>query len=363
VPSPGVHLKAYVVVIVILVVIFGAIGGFLFKRFSAFSSMDFSPPPVTIAASIATSESWGQVLNAVGSIQAVRGVDLTSETSGQITEIHFDSGNAVQSGQLLVVLNDEIEEASRNNQIAGLELADILFERDKTLIKQKSIPQSQYDRSRADLERAKAQLAETEARLANKRITAPFAGIMGIRRVDVGDYLSPGTVIAALQDHSELEIDFTVPARYTPKLRAGLKVVVEVDAFPDRRFEAVVSAVDSQIDTATRNVLLRAVLKEASGLLPGMFATLAVDLGEKRSVVSVPETAMTYALQGNTVYVVEETDDGSLTASARIVEAGEVRRGKVSIMSGVDAGERVVSVGQNKLFRGVRVLIDETVAL
>ena len=361
--SPGVYLKAYIVVTIILIVIFGAIGGFLFKRFSTFSSMDFSPPPVTIAASIATSESWGQVLNAVGSIQAVRGVDLTSETSGQITEIHFDSGNAVQAGQLLVVLNDEIEEASRNNQIASLELAEILFERDKTLVKQKSIPQSQYDRSRADLERAKAQLAETEARLANKRIAAPFAGIMGIRRVDIGDYLSPGTVIAALQDHSELEIDFTVPARYTPKLRAGLDVGVEVDAFPDRRFEAVVSAVDSQIDIATRNVLLRAALKESTGLLPGMFATLVVDLGEKQSVVSVPETAMTYALQGNTVYIVEETEDGSLTASARIVETGEVRRGKVAILSGVEPGERVVSVGQNKLFRGVRILIDETVAL
>ena len=250
-------MKAYVVVTVILIVIFGAIGGFIFKRFSAFSSMDFSPPPVTIAASIATSESWSRVLNAVGSIQAVRGVDLTSETSGQITEIHFDSGNAVQAGQLLVVLNDEIEVASRNNQIAGFELAEILFERDKTLIKQKSIPQSQYDRSRADLERAKAQLAETEARLANKRIAAPFAGIIGISRVDVGDYLSPGTVIAALQDHSELEIDFTVPARYSPKLRAGLNVSVEVDAFPGRRFEAVISAVDSQIDISTRNILLR----------------------------------------------------------------------------------------------------------
>jgi len=362
-PNPGVYLKAYIVVTIVLIVIFGAIGGFLFKRFSAFSSMDFSPPPVTIAASIATSESWGQVLNAVGSIQAVRGVDLTSETSGQITEIHFDSGNAVKAGQLLVVLNDEIEQASRNNQIASLELAEILFERDKTLIKQKSIPQSQYDRSRADLERAKAQLAETEARLANKRIAAPFAGIMGIRRIDVGDYLSPGTVIAALQDHSELEIDFTVPARYTPKLRAGLDVGVEVDAFPDRRFEAVVSAVDSQVDTTTRNVLLRAALKESTGLLPGMFATLVVDLGEKQSVVSVPETAMTYALQGNTVYIVEETEDGSLTASARIVETGEVRRGKVAILSGVEPGERVVSVGQNKLFRGVRILIDETVAL
>ncbi|MBT4381056.1 MAG: efflux transporter periplasmic adaptor subunit, partial [Gammaproteobacteria bacterium] len=146
-------------------------------------------------------------------------------------------------------------------------------------------------------------------------------------------------------------------------LRAGLHVGVEVDAFPDSRFEAVISAVDSQIDTATRNVLLRATLKESTGLLPGMFATLVVDLGERQSVVSVPETAMTYALQGNTVYIVEETEDGSLTASARIVETGEVRRGKVAILSGVEPGERVVSVGQNKLFRGVRILIDETVAL
>ncbi len=356
-------MKAYVVVTAILIVIFGVIGGLLYKRLSAFSSLDFSPPPVTIAASVATSESWGQVLNAVGSIQAVRGVDLTSEASGEITEIHFDSGDAVKIHQLLVVLNNEIEAASRNNQIASLELAEILFERDLALIKQKSIPQSQYDRSRADLERAKAQLAETEARLANKKIEAPFAGTMGIRRVDVGDYLSPGTIIATLQDHSELEIDFTVPARYTPKLKAGLNVSVEVDAFPDRQFEAVVSAIDSRIDTATRNVLLRAVLKDSSGLLPGMFATLGVDLGENQSVVSVPETAMTYALQGNTVYVIEKSEDGSLTASARIVEVGEVRKGKVAILSGVEAGERVVSVGQNKLFRGVRVLIDEKVAL
>jgi membrane fusion protein (multidrug efflux system) len=142
-----------------------------------------------------------------------------------------------------------------------------------------------------------------------------------------------------------------------------LNVSVEVDAYPNRWFEAVVSAVDSQIDISTRNVLLRAVLEDSTGLLPGMFATLTVDLGEKNRVVSVPETAMTYALQGNTVYVIEMTDDGSLTASARIVEAGEVRSGKVAIMSGVAAGERVVSVGQNKLFRGVRVLVDETVAL
>jgi multidrug efflux pump subunit AcrA (membrane-fusion protein) len=163
-------LKAYAIVAALLIAIFGAIGGYLYQKFSALASMDFSPPPVTIATSVAQRETWDERLNAVGTVQAVRGVDLTSETSGEIIRINFDSGDAVEAGQLLVVLNDEIEQASRRNQIASLELAEILFERDRALIAQKSIPQSQFDRSRADLERARAQLAETEARLANKRI-------------------------------------------------------------------------------------------------------------------------------------------------------------------------------------------------
>jgi membrane fusion protein (multidrug efflux system) len=356
-------LKAYIFVIGLLILIFGGIGGYLYQKFSTLASMDFSPPPVTIAASVARSETWDERLNAVGTIQAVRGVELTSETSGEITRILFDSGDKVEARQLLVVLNDEVEQASRQNQIATLELAEILFDRDRALIEQKSIPQSQYDRSRADLERAKAQLAETEARLANKRIEAPFSGTMGIRRVDVGDYVSPGTVIATLQDHSELEIDFTVPARYAPRLKAGLGVAVKVDAFPGRAFEAEVVAVDARIDPSTRNVLLRARLDESAGLLPGMFATLEVDLGLSKEVVTIPETAMTYALQGNTVYVIEDTEDGGQTAVATVVEVGPVRDGRVSVLSGLDAGEQVVSVGQNKLFRGVKVLIDESVTL
>ncbi|MEM9620695.1 MAG: efflux RND transporter periplasmic adaptor subunit [Pseudomonadota bacterium] len=356
-------MKAYAIVIVLLLVIFGSIGAVLYQRFSTFASMDFTPPPVTIAVSIAEQEIWDASLNAVGTITAVRGVELTSETSGEITRIEFDSGDKVTAGQLLVVLNDEIEQASRQNQIASLDLAQILFERDQSLIEQKSIPQSQYDRSRADLERARAQLSETEARLANKRIEAPFTGTMGIRRVDVGDYVSPGTVIATLQDHTELEIDFTVPARHAPKLRAGLPVGVRVDAFVDRTFQAVVTAVDARIDPNTRNVLMRAKLTEVEGLLPGMFAVLDVDLGDRQQVVSIPETAMTYALQGNTVYVVEPTESGDLTANARVVEAGTVRNGKIAILDGLRPGDRVVSVGQNKLYRGVRVVIDENVTL
>lgn len=356
-------MKAYIVVVVLLLVIFGAIGGYLYQRFSAFASMDFSPPPVTIAASTASLESWDQVLNAIGTIRSVRGIELTSEGSGEIIDIRFESGATVEQGDVLVVLNDEVERASRQNQIATLELAEILFQRDKQLIEQKSIPQTQYDRSRADLERARAQLAETDARLSNKSIEAPFSGVIGIRQVDVGDYLSPGTVIATLQDHSQLEVDFTVPARHAAKLKAGLKVSARIDAFPDKVFDATVTAVDARIDPGTRNLLLRAEMAPSKGLLPGMFAVLELDLGDTLEVVTIPETAMTYALQGNTVYVLETRDDGSMTAVARVVKAGAVRDGKVAVLSGIEAGDQVVSVGQNKLYRGVSVLIDEAVVL
>ena len=356
-------MKAYVIVIALLLAIFGSIGAYLYQRFSAFANMDFTPPPVTIAVSEARQERWQETLNAVGTIQAVRGVDLTSETSGEITSIRFESGDRVAAGDVLVVLNDEVEQASRQNQIASLELAQILFDRDSALIQKKSIPQTQFDRSRADLERARAQLLETEARLANKRIAAPFAGVMGIRRVDVGDYISPGTVIASLQDHSELEIDFTVPARYAPRLKPGLEVDVRVDAYPNQQFQAQVTAVDARIDPNTRNVLLRARLDGETGLLPGMFAVLELDLGERQDVVVVPETAMTYALQGNTVYVIAQLDDGTMTANARVVRSGRVMDGRVAVLEGLEAGEQVVTVGQNKLYRGVRVVIDESVTL
>jgi membrane fusion protein (multidrug efflux system) len=356
-------MRAYAIAITLLLVIFGSIGGFLYKRFSAFGSMDFTPPPVTIAASVAKLEAWNETLSAVGTIRSVRGVELTSETSGEITEIRFKSGDRVRAGQLLVVLNDKEQIASRRNQAASLELAELLYKRDASLIEKKSIPQTQFDRTRADLERARAQLAETEARLSNKRIEAPFAGIIGINRVEIGDYISPGTVIASLQDDTALEIDFTVPGRYVPLLRPGLHVGVHVDAFPERTFSAKVIAVDARVDPNTRNVLLRARLEDDEGLLPGMFAVLDVDLGEDRQVVTVPETAMTYSLQGNTVFVIEPTGDGALTANARVVKAGKVRDGRVAVLDGLKAGDRVVSVGQNKLYRGVHVLIDESVTL
>ncbi|MEE4659778.1 MAG: efflux RND transporter periplasmic adaptor subunit [Halieaceae bacterium] len=351
-------MRAYLVAIALLFIIFGSVGGYMYMRFSALASADFSPPPVTIAVSQAQAERWTNTLEAVGSIRAVRGVELTSETAGEITEIRFDSGDTVAEGQLLLVLNDEVEQAARQNQIATLELAEILFERDAKLIKQQSIPESQYDRSRADLARARAQLAETEARIRNKRIHAPFAGTVGIRRIELGEYLTPGTTIATLQDRSQLEVDFTLPDRYSPMLKPGLPVELTVSAFPGRRFAATLAAIDSAVDPDTRNLLLRARLLESDGLLPGMFAVLTLNLQRDREVITVPETAVTYSLQGNAVYVIEDTEDGGQTAVSRIVRVGETLNGRTAVLDNIEVGEQVVISGQNKLYRGVRVLIE-----
>ena len=352
-------MRGYLVAIALLVVIFGSIGGYLYMRFSALASMDFSPPPVTIAVAEAQAERRVTTLEAVGSIRAVRGVELTSETAGEITDIRFESGDDVADEQLLLVLNDEVEQAARQNQIASLELAEILFERDAKLIKQQSIPESQYDRSKADLARAKAQLAETEARIRNKRIHAPFAGTIGIRRVELGDYLTPGTTIATLQDRSQLEVDFTLPDRFAPTLKPGLPIALRVSAFPRREFAAELAAVDAAVDPGTRNLLIRARLTENEGLLPGMFAALTLNLQQDRDVITVPETAVTYSLQGNVVYVIEDTDAGELTAVSRIVRVGETLDGRTEVLDNLQIGERVVTSGQNKLYRGVRVVVED----
>jgi membrane fusion protein (multidrug efflux system) len=352
--------RAYLFVIALLVLIFGGIGGYLYNKFSSLAAMDFTPPPATIAAGVAVSETWPSSLAAVGTIQAVRGVELATEASGEVIEITVASGDQVTAGQLLLTLNDSVEQASKERQEANLELARLLFERDASLVKQKSIPQSQYDRSRADLDSATAQLAETEARLDNKRVIAPFSGTVGIIRAKVGDYIESGDSITTLQDLSALEVDFSVPARHAPRLRPGLAVKVTTTAFPDREFIARLQALDAKVDASTRNLSLRAQLEQSDGLLPGMFARLSIDLDRPREVVAVPETAVSYSLQGNTVFVISEDDEG-LLVEPRVVTTGPARGGRIAILSGLEAGDRVVIAGQNKLYRGARVTIDDSV--
>lgn len=355
-------MRAYLFAGLLLLLIFGGIGVYLYSRYAQLSAMDFSPGPVTITAAIAQTANWDSSLAAIGTIRAVRGVELSAESSGEVTAVAVTSGDQVKKGDLLVALNDRVEQASRENQIASLHLARLLYQRDLKLVAQKSIPQSQYDRSRADLDQATAQLAETEARLDEKRIHAPFAGTVGIVHAKVGSYINPGDNITTLQDLSELEIDFTAPAHYYPLLRLGQAIKVRTDAFPDKTFDATLRALDTKVDPATGNLLLRATLAQGSNLLPGMFAQLEIYLGTPRELVVLPETAVTYSLQGDTVYVLEQDDKG-LSVAPRVVTTGAARDGRVAISSGLASGERVATSGQHKLFKGARVVVDDAVAL
>lgn len=350
-------MRAYLFVALLLLALFGAIGGYLYQRFIALAAFDFSPPPVTVSVGLAQEERWTRYLDAVGTLRSVHGVELSAETSGEVVELYFESGQQVEKGELLLVLNDEVEQAARANQIASLELAELLYARDSKLIEQKSIPQSQYDRSRADLARARAQLAETEARIHNKRIHAPFAGTLGIRQASVGDYLESGSPIASLQDLDQLEVDFTLPGEMAPRVAPGMAVEVRVDAFPDRIFAALIVALDSRVDRNTRSLLLRARLASGTGLLPGMFAELRVVQSEQVPVVTIPETALAYSVFGDTVYVVRPHPEGEGdTVESVVVKTGEVRAGRISVLEGLATGDRIVTAGQNKLYRGARIV-------
>ncbi|MEH6557038.1 MAG: efflux RND transporter periplasmic adaptor subunit [Oceanicoccus sp.] len=357
-------MRSYVATIFVLILLFGSIAGVMYLRSAGSADSDYAPAPIVIAAATSTIETWDQYLDSVGTIKAVQGVELSSETSGQITALNFNSGDVVTKGELLLILNDTVEQASKQNQIASLELAKILHERDAKLITQKSIPQSQYDRSRANLQQAQAQLTETEARLSQKRITAPFNGTLGIRRVDIGDYVSPGTVIASLQNLTELEVDFTLPSQAGPLLAKGQTIAVSAAVYPEQQFKATLVAMDSRVDTSTRNIAVRAKLASGSKLLPGMFVTLRIALQREKQVVTVPETAVTYSLHGNTIFIIKPATAGNgLTQEPVIVDVGEVRDGRIAIYSGLAPGEQVVTAGQNKLFRGAHVAIDEGIEL
>jgi membrane fusion protein (multidrug efflux system) len=353
-------LRAHLVVVVILLAIFGSIAAFLYNKFSTLAATDFTPPPIAVGATYSHTSSWPSQLEAVGTIRALRGVELAAEAAGEVTAIHAKSGQALNEGDLILTLNDNVEQAAKKRQEANLKLARLLYERDARLVKQKSIPQSQYDRSEADLDSAIAQLAETEARIANKRIVAPFAGTAGIIKVKVGDYVDTGTAITSLQDLSELEVDFSVPARHAPDLRPGLGITVLSSAFPKRKFRATLEALDARVDSGTRNIMLRAKLAESNGLLPGMFARLIIDLDKPRQVVSVPETAVTYSLHGDLVYVITQVT-GGLEANPVVVETGAISNGEIAITKGLLGGERVVTAGQNKLYPGARITIDDSV--
>ena len=350
-----------------------------YKGFSIYQQIQmFSAPQPAISVSAAQAEQqpWQGRLPAIGTLKAFQGVDLSAEVEGIVSAVLFESGQKVTLGQPLIQLDSEVERASLATAEAERSLAQIEYERGRSLVSRSNISKSEFDRLASTLQKATASVAQLKAQLDKKRINAPFAGTIGIRQVDTGDYLSPGATIATLQDLSRLHVDFFLPEQRAPQLQVGQPVRLSVAAYPDEQFEGRIAAINPKVENETRNLQVRATLSNPDEkLLPGMFANLEVLLPGERAQIVVPETAITYTLYGNSVYVVKEKqdDDGKtlkdadgnaqLSVERRFVETGERRAGQVVIGKGLKVGEQVVTSGQLKLDNGAHVVIVDDPAL
>lgn len=357
--------------IVLLIVLI--LGGY--KAFSIYQQIQMftaPKPPVSVAAATAEQRPWQQRLPAVGSLKALQGVELSLEQAGTVKSLHFESGQQVKQGQLLLQLDSDQEAALLGTAQADLGLAKVDYGRGSQLVGDQAISRGEFDRLTAQYRRNQAVVDQLKASLEKKSIKAPFSGTICIRQVDIGDFLASGTVIATLQDLSSLYVDFNMPEQSLPQLALGQKVLLQVAAFPGQTFNATLSAINPKVDENTRNLLVRASLANPDGkLLPGMFASLLVLLPDPQPQVVVPESAITYTLYGNSVYVVspKQNADGQpenaaggkpqLIAEQRTIRTGERRDGVVVVSEGLKAGERVVSAGQLKLTPGAAIQITE----
>ena len=329
------------------------------------------PPPTPVAAVPAQSGPLPQFLGGIGTVTAIRQVDVSPEVEGRVVEILFEPGAAVSQGQPLVQLNDAPEQADLASFRAQVALAEANVQRTQRLARSDFATQATLDQNQALLEQARAGIARSEALIAQKLIKAPFAGQLGIRQVELGQHVEPETELVTLTDLDRLYVNFTVPEQARAAVRTGQAVEITVDAYPGRTFEARLTTVEPQIDPATRTIKLQATMANSVGLLlPGMFANARIVLPPQPDVVTVPETAVTHTLYGDSVFVVrqEGTDkDGNPAQKAvqTFVRAGEVASGRVAILEGVTAGDLVVASGQLKLQSGapVRVVADSALAI
>ena len=357
-------------VVLLIVLVLGA-----YKAFSVYTMIQgFSKPkpPISVAVATVAEQPWQMRLPTVGTLKALQGVNLSLEIAGTVKDLMFESGQKVKAGQPLLQLDSAVESALLETAQADLGLAQLDFGRGSQLVDSRAISKGEFDRLSAQLQKNKATVNQLKASLAKKRILAPFSGTIGIRQVDVGDYLASGTMIATLQDLSSLYVDFFLPEQSVPKIALGQPVQVIVSAYPSENFAGTISAINPKVENSTRNILVRATLANPDGkLLPGMFASLQVLLPDPQPHIVVPESAITYTLYGNSLYVVgqKKAEDGSvekddqgqpiLIAERRFIETGERRDGWVMINKGVQNGEQVVTAGQLKLDNGAHIAISD----
>jgi membrane fusion protein (multidrug efflux system) len=325
-------------------------------------------PPETVTAGPVTSAEWQPVIEAVGSVAPVQGVTVAAEMSGKVVKIAFESGAEVQAGDLLVQLDTSTEQAQLRSAEAAVELARINLERAKDLVLKKAVSQSELDTRDAEYKQALAQAENINATIAKKTVRAPFTGRTGIRVVNLGQALRDGDAVVSLQSLDPVYVDFTLPQQRLAELAEGLFVRVTSDAIPGKHMEGKITAINPDVDTATRNVRVQATLANAGHeLRPGMFANVSVLLPRREKLLVIPVTAVLYAPYGDSVFVIDEGKDEKTGQTTKVlrqqfVRTGEKRGDFVALVSGVKEGEVVVTSAVFKLRNGMNVVVDNALA-
>jgi membrane fusion protein (multidrug efflux system) len=326
----------------------------------------FQPPPEAVTTIVAQQEEWPATLSAIGTMAAVQGVTVSADLPGTVDRILFESGQAVRAGQVLAVLDTRQEQAQLAAIEAQRELARLTFDRMQGLLQERVISRAEFDRATAEIRQTEAQVGEIHAVIERKTIRAPFSGVLGLRQVNLGQYLAGGSALVTLQSLDPIYVNFGVPQQSVAQIPVGRTVRVTAGDAAGAAWSGRVTAIDSIVDEATRNIQVQATLANPAGALrPGMFVQTEVTLGPRRTVVALPASAISYAPYGDSVFVVAELKggDGKPYRGVRqhFVKLGPARGDQVSVLSGVTPGDEVVTSGLFKLRNGAAVQINNAV--
>jgi membrane fusion protein (multidrug efflux system) len=364
----------YLVFFVVLLALFLAIVfGFGFVKFTQIQgfiklakSGAFEPPPTAVTTDVAKESEWQPTLQSVGSVTAVNGVTISTDLAGIVRQIAFESGNKVRSGDLLVRLDTTQEEAQLHQAEAQRDFAAVTLKRDKDLVEKHAIAQSDYDNAEAAFRQSQASVDQFNALIARKTLRAPFDGVTGIRQVNLGQYLKEGDMVVTLQAFDPIYVNFSLPQQDLSKLAVGQPVALRVDAYEEQSFQGKITAINSLVDQATRNIQVQATFTNSDfRLRPGMFAKVSVIMSEKQNVVAIPATAIHYAPYGDSIFIVSEMKDPEgkeyKGVKEQFVKTGQSRGDMIAIISGLKAGDEVVTSGVFRLKSGAHVNVNNQI--
>ena len=360
--------KRMIVMLAVMAALLAGLGFVKFRQIQAAGAQNanFQPPPEAVTTTVAQRETWPSTLNVIGTATAIQGVTVGADLPGTVARITFESGKPVHAGDVLVELDTRQERAQLSAAEAQRDLARINFGRAQELVKQGVLARTEYDNTSAQQKATEAQVGEIRATIERKTIRAPFSGILGIRQVNLGQYLAAGQAIVPLQSLNPIYVNFGVPQQTAAQVRGGRTLRVTSDDLPGAEFTGRVTAVDSVINEATRNIQVQATLSNPNGKLrPGMFVQVQLVLGASRQAIALPASAINYAPYGDSVFVVTNLTDpkGKTYRGVRqqFVKVEGSRGDQVAVVSGVNAGDEVVTSGVFKLRNGAAVQVNNKV--